>query len=360
MKKSLRFIMISVVLAVFVAACTNPTAAPESAPTPTTAPAASTTTAPVSTGGALSTVEIAKLIRPSVVHVQTEVVQFGFFMQPIPETGVGTGIIVDNQGNILTNNHVVDGAQKITVSLGDGRSFQAKLVGGDTSTDLAVIKIDADNLTPVRLGDSSQLQVGEDVVAIGHALDLPGGPTVSKGVVSALDRSIQEDAQTTIDGLIQTDAAINPGNSGGPLVSSRGEVIGINSAISTQGVGIGFAININDAKQVMSQLLSKGMVERGFLGIVHVNVTSSVAQSLGLPVDYGVLINSVTKGGPAEKAGLKAKDVITKLGDTDLKTTADLIRYLTLHKPGESVGITYYRGSTKGNVQVTLGSRPTQ
>ncbi len=346
------------VLAVLVAACTE-TATPTPASTP--APTATETSTSVVTSiqtSVLTTVEIAKLLRTSVVHIQTEVVQLDFFMQPVPQTGVGTGVILDEQGHILTNNHVVEGAEKITVALADERSFEAMLVGSDLFTDLAVIKIDAGNLRPAKLGDSSELQVGEDVVAIGHALDLPGGPTVSKGVISALDRSIQEDAQTTIDGLIQTDAAINPGNSGGPLVNNRGEVVGINTAIIQQSQGIGFAININDAKLVLRQLLDNGFVERGFLGIVHLNVTPAIASSLGLPVEYGVAVSSVSMGTPADRAGLKAEDIIVKLGDSELKNTADLIRFLTLHQPGETIDMVYYRGSAKRVGKVTLGSRP--
>jgi len=341
---------LALALTLFLAACTQ-----SSTPTPVPSPTAAPTAAP---NPLLSTVEIARLLRPSVVHIQTEVVQLDFFMQPVPMSGVGTGIILDTQGHILTNNHVVEGANKIIVSLSDSRSFDARVVGLDPLMDLAVILIDADDLTPARLGDSSRLQVGEDVVAIGHALDLPGGPTVSKGVVSALDRSIQADPQSTMDGLIQIDAAINPGNSGGPLVNERGEVVGINTAIIPESRGIGFAINIDDAKLVIVQLMEKGFVERAYMGIVQLNITPGMAKNFNLPVDYGVGINSVISGTPAERVGLREGDILVEIGDQPLKNTADLIRFLTAHKPGETVNIIYFRDGIRRTGQITLGARP--
>ena len=185
----------------------------------------------IPTAQELTTVEVVKILTPSGVQVVTEVLVMGLSNQPTPSTGVGTGVVLDVEGHILTNNHVVADAQKITVTLSDGRSLGAEIVGGDPNTDLAIIRISADGLVPARMGTSSELQVGEDVIAIGHALGLPGGPTVSKGVVSALGRSINSDQRTTIVDLIQTDASINPGNSGGALVNTRAEVIGINTAI---------------------------------------------------------------------------------------------------------------------------------
>lgn len=306
----------------------------------------------------LTTVNVVKILSPSVVQVQTEAATIGFFGQPVPETGVGTGIIVDSSGHILTNNHVVQSARQITVSLSTGQSFKAQIIGTDPSTDLAVIKIEATGLQPAKLGDSSVLQVGEDVIAIGHALGLPGGPTVSTGVVSALDRSIQVDRQSTADGLIQTDAAINPGNSGGPLANHRGEVIGVNTAIIPQSQGIGFAININDAKFVMAHLIEKGIVERAFLGIAHVNVTPAIAQNMGLSLEGGVGIVQVVPGSGAERAGLREGDILVKMGDQELKSPADLLRFLSKHKAGETVEISYYRSTTRRTGQVTLGTRP--
>ncbi len=223
----------------------------------------------------LTTPEAVKILTPSIVQVVTETLSMNMFNQPIPNRGVGTGIVLNTEGHVLTNNHVVDGAQRITVIFADGDSRVAEIVGRDFQTDLAVIQVEPDGLAlrPVKLGVSAELQVGEDVIAIGHALGLAGGPTVSKGVVSALGRSIDTDASTTIVDLIQTDAEINPGNSGGALANSRAEVIGINTAIIQSGRGIGFAINIDDAKLVLTQLMDKGYVDRGFVGISPINVT---------------------------------------------------------------------------------------
>lgn len=306
----------------------------------------------------LTTVEVVKRLRPSVVHVATEVVTLGFFNQPIPARGVGTGIILDPQGHILTNEHVIRGARRIVVTTSDGQSYPAEVVGTDFSTDLAVLKIDAEGLTPAPLGDSDALQVGEDVVAIGHALDLPGGPTVSKGVVSALGRSIETDTQTTIVDLIQTDASINPGNSGGPLVNLRGEVVGINTAIIEVGRGIGFAININDAKAVARQLIEKGFVERGFMGITPLNVTPGMASRFGLAVGRGILVVRVIPGTAADKAGLQQGDVIVRMGGQDIANTGELSKFLMEHPPGEKVEVVFYRGERRMAVEVTLGERP--
>ena len=306
----------------------------------------------------LTTVEVVKLLSPSVVQVQTEAARMDMFGQPVPATGVGTGIIVDTEGHILTNNHVVQDAQRITVSLSNGQSFDAEIVGTDPLTDLAVVRISGRGLQPAKLGDSSALQVGEDVVAIGHALGLPGGPTVSTGVVSALNRSIQADPQTTMDGLIQTDSAINPGNSGGPLVNHRGEVVGINTAIIPQSQGIGFAININDAKFVMAQLIDEGFVERAFLGIVHVDITPAIAKNMGLTIERGVGVLEVVPGSGADEAGLTEGDILVKIGDQVLESTADLLRFLSKHKAGETLAITYYRDQAHHASVVTLGTRP--
>ena len=216
---------------------------------------------------ALSTVEVVKILKPSVVQIVTEISAMGAVNQPAPSRGVGTGIIMDEEGHILTNNHVIRGAQSIMVTLNNGDSFPAELIGGDANTDTAVIKIDAGGLQPAILGRSADLEVGAEVIAIGHALGLPGGPTVSKGVVSALGRSIDVDPRITMVDLIQTDASINPGNSGGPLANARAEVIGINTAVIPGSQGIGFAINIDDAQFIAEQLLARGYVDRGFLGI---------------------------------------------------------------------------------------------
>ncbi len=309
-------------------------------------------------GETLTTVEVVKILTPSVVQIVTEGLAMGFVNQPVPSMGVGTGIILDQQGHILTNNHVIAGAQRVTVTLSSGDSFTARVVGGDASTDTAVIRIEADGLQPAKLGRSSDLQVGEDVIGIGHALGLPGGPTVSKGVVSALGRSIQVDAQTTIVDLIQTDAAINPGNSGGPLVTTRAEVIGMNTAGILGSQGISFAINIDDAQIVVAQLKERGYVDRGFLGISPANLSPSLANLAGVPVTEGILLVQVIPDSPAAKAGLQAEDVIVQLGDEPIRNTGELSKFLIAHPPGESVSVLYFRRGSQRSTRVILGERP--
>lgn len=308
----------------------------------------------------LSTPEVVKILTPSVVQVATEVVTLGFINQPVPSQGVGTGVILDTTGHIMTNNHVVEGAQRITVTLASGETLPAEVVGADFQTDLAVIRIDPGNteLQPARLGSASELLVGQDVIAIGHALGLPGGPTVSKGVISALNRSIDIDPQNTSIDLIQTDAEINPGNSGGPLVSSSAEVIGINTAIIQSGRGIGFAINVDDARVVVEQLIESGFVERGFIGISPMNVSPSLAARFNLPLEEGILVTRVIPGSAAARAGLRPEDIIIQLGDTPIFNTGEMSRFLMDHQPGEIVKIVYYRGDMRIEDRVTLGGRP--
>jgi S1-C subfamily serine protease len=353
-------------VAVVAVACGGDGAGPTQTASPTATVIASATASPgaVATPSGeripLTTAEIVRLLRPSVVHILIEGTTFSVFGQPIPTEGVGTGVIIDDEGHIVTNNHVVfiNGerpAQKITVTLSDGRQFQASLVGGDRPTDLAVLKIDADNLTPATLGDTAQLQVGDDVVAIGHALDLPGGPTVTRGVVSAKERLIQEDPYM-IPGAIQTDAPINPGNSGGPLVNMYGEVVGITTqVIRGTAEGIGFAISIDTAKPTVQELIDKGWVERGYLGINLINITPSIAEEFDLPVDNGVGIGFVQDGSPADRAGLRAGDIIVRAAGEEIKNSGDLLKVFTEHRAGDTVTIEYYRDGDLQEEQVTLG-----
>lgn len=309
---------------------------------------------------ALSTVDVVKILTPSVVHILTEISGMRSFNQAVPSQGVGTGIILDEQGNILTNNHVIADAQAITVTLNNGESFPAQIIGRDANTDLAVVRIEADNLQPATLGRSADLQVGEDVIAVGHALGLPGGPTVSKGVVSAIGRSIDVDAQTTMVDLIQTDASINPGNSGGPLSNAGGEVIGINSAGIPSSQNIGFAINIDDAQIVVTQLLESGFVNRGFLGITPISLSPSLASQVDVPADRGVLVVRVAEGTPADMAGLLAEDVIVQIGGESISNTGELSKFLAIHPPGETVDVGILRGNEQLTLQLTLGERPRQ
>jgi S1-C subfamily serine protease len=306
----------------------------------------------------LSTVGVVKALAPSVVQIVTEARAMDMFNQPVPSRGVGTGIILDGRGHILTNNHVITGAQRITVTLSNGESFPAQKVGGDALTDVAVIRIDAAGVQAAMLGRSSDLQVGQEVIAIGHALGLTGGPTVSKGVVSALGRSIDTSPRNTMVDLIQTDAAINPGNSGGPLANTRGEIIGMNTAVIQGGQGIGFAINIDDAKIVAAQLMERGYVERGFLGIAPFNMSLGLADQLGVPVTEGILLVRVVPDSGAAKAGLSEEDVIVQMGGEPIRNTGDLSKFMIDNLPGETVTIVFFRGTDRKTTQATLGELP--
>ncbi len=308
--------------------------------------------------GIMTTVEAVRALGPSVVQISADTAVISLYNQIVPQTGVGSGIIIDKLGNILTNNHVVEGADLVTVTLNDGRSYPATLVGSDNITDLAVIKISAAKLVPAKFGRSADLQVGEDVIAVGHALGLKGGPTVSKGVVSALERTIQTDAQRAMVDLIQTDASINPGNSGGPLANSKGEVIGINTAIIDDSNGIGFAINIDDAHVVVDQILASGTVLRGFLGITPFNVTDSIREQINLPVADGVIIASVVTGFPAEKSGLQREDVIVMLNEVSKENAGDLSKFRLDNPPGSEVQVRFYRNGELQTMVIVLADKP--
>jgi serine protease Do len=332
------------------------------APAATASPtSASPTAVPTRSGAPLSVPDIVRLLRPSVVRIQTEGASLDILGRPVPTGGVGTGVIIDQEGHIVTNDHVVSLdsglASRVTVTLSDDRAVSAQIVGTDAPTDLAVLKIDATNLTPAALGDVSDLQVGEEVVAIGYALDLPGGPTVTKGVVSAKGRIIQE-APYSISDAIQTDASINPGNSGGPLVDDYGEVVGIDTAIISTAQNIGFAISIDLAKPLVQEIIQNGFVSRGFLGINVVDVTPSVAASFDLPVDKGIGVADVTSGSPADGAGLRVGDIIVRLGDLTINNSGDLVQALTKYRAGDTVTAVFYRDNQQQETQVTLTQRP--
>jgi S1-C subfamily serine protease len=341
-------------------ATVTPAATPDATAAGT--PAATASATPAVSGAPLSTQEIVRRLRPSVVHILTEGASLNVFGETQPTQGVGTGIIIDSQGHIVTNNHVVSldtnqPAQRITVTLSDGRKLSANLVGGDEPTDLAVLQIAVEDVTPAVLGDASRLEVGEEVVAIGHALNLPGGPTVTRGVVSAKDRLIQEDPYM-IPGAIQTDAAINPGNSGGPLVNAAAEVVGITTqVIRGSAEGLGFAISIDTAKPIIEELIATGRVERGVLGIRLINITPEIAEEFDLPVESGVGIGPIDPAGPAAQAGLQTGDILVRIAGEDVNNSGDLIRILTEHKGGETVKVEYYRDSQRLEVDVTLGSQ---
>ncbi len=302
------------------------------------------------------TTDIVNELKHSVVQITTESLSTSVFRQPIPRTGVGTGVIVTPDGHILTNNHVVDGSQSVTVTLSNKESFPAIIIGQDQPTDLAIIRIPATNLKPATLGHAYKTQVGEDVIAIGHALGLRGGPTVSKGVISALNRSIDINPQTTIVGLLQTDTSINHGNSGGPLVNKEAKVIGINTAIIESGRGIGFAINIDESKIIIDQLIENGYVKRGFLGITPFNLTPNLASRFNMPVTQGVIIADITSpNSPAFSAGLRQEDIIIQLGDSQIGNTGELSKFLLSHQFGDSVSVTYLRKGKRLETVISLG-----
>ena len=355
-----------------------------SAPTASRSPTAATATASpapagvapleaqtAASGFAVAIRDVAGRVRPSVVQITSEQIRLDQFNQPFTvPAGVGSGVIYDAQGHVLTNNHVVEGAQRLLISLPDGRSASGKLVGRDPLTDLAVVQISVGNLPVAELGDSGKLQVGDWVVAIGNALALPGGPTVTAGVVSALGRTIQEPAGPTggagpfLFDVIQTDAPINPGNSGGPLVNLQGQVVGINTLVAGQaepGVpaqGIGFAIAINTAKPIADQLVATGRAVHPYLGIGYVPLSPAIAAQLGIPYREGAVVVRVAADSPAAQAGLRQGDVITEIDGTPLKTDSALAQIVNSHKPGDTLTLSVVRGNQRLTVTVKLGETP--
>ena len=306
----------------------------------------------------------------SVVNVTSKAVAFDFFYGLVPQEGQGSGFIIDKDGHVLTNYHVIADARTVEVTLHNRKKYRATVVGTDRSHDLAIIQIKAPELQPMTLGDSRNLQVGQKVYAIGNPFGLSG--TLTSGIVSSI-RSVQEPDGVTIDEAIQTDAAINPGNSGGPLLNSHGEVIGINTMIASnvgQNAGIGFAIPVNTAKAVLNDLLTLGRVRRPALGVVTLPISPDIADELGLPADSGLLIIRVVSGGAAERAGLRGGSERAYLGNMPIMVGGDLIvaidgqevqdqqelsRIMNSHRAGDSVKITIYRGKRKMDIDVTLG-----
>ena len=282
-------------------------------------------------------------VLPAVVSITTRQIATNQFNQPVPTRGLGSGFIVDRSGYILTNNHVVDGAEEIKVTLTDERRFRAVLVGSDRFTDLAVLKIEARNLPTVELADSSRLAVGQPVVAIGSPLWIEGGPTVTAGVVSALGRSMEEPGLPILHNLIQTDAAINAGNSGGPLLNLAGRVVGINTAIIPAAHGIGFAISANVARPVLRGLIATGRIVRPTLDLAAVSVTPQVAYANDLPMDRGALVTRVDEHSLAAAAGVREGDVITAVGGQSVKDLHHLHEAVQRHRIGEPVDLTVWR-----------------
>jgi serine protease Do len=313
------------------------------------------------TGITLSKTDLVAELSTAVVSITTQGVGYNMFYQPVPESGAASGVIIDPKGYIVTNNHVVSGASTLTVTLSDGRSFTAAKWAGDESTDLAVVQIETDNDLPYAhfLSNSLEnLSLLDDVVAVGNALALPGGPTWTQGVVSYLGRSIEESNNVVLNDLIQTDAAINAGNSGGPLVNMAGQVVGINTAIASNAENIGFAISTDTAIDTVYSLVTKGAESSAWLGVNTLTVTKSVKTQYGLSVDSGALVASVYSGSAAATAGLRSYDVIIKIDDTDIATSEELATAIQKHSPGDQVTITYMRGQNTLTATATLGQKP--
>jgi serine protease DegQ len=327
-----------------------------------------------------SLAEAAKVSSPAVVNIFTSKVNkkkpskkgvphqnepwFQFFFgdqapNEEPSSSLGSGVIVSPQGIILTNHHVIEGADEIEVAFADGRKRNAKLIGSDPETDIAVLKIDATDLpSPITLGKMESVQVGDVVLAIGNPFGV--GQTVTSGIVSALGRN--QLGINTFENFIQTDAAINPGNSGGALVDTKGNLIGINTAIYSRSggnMGIGFAIPINTAKQVMESILTNGSVTRGWIGVEPQNLSKELAESLNLPKDItGVLISGVLEGGPADKAGIKPGDVLTKVNGQKVDDVVTLLNRIAQTNPGDETKVVLLRKGKEITLKVQVGKRP--
>ncbi|HEY1994181.1 MAG TPA: trypsin-like peptidase domain-containing protein [Edaphobacter sp.] len=317
-------------------------------------------------------IAVYKKALPSVVNILSTAVAFDFFYGPVPQQGQGSGFILDKQGHILTNNHVIDNAQKVEVTLSDKHKYKATVVGVDKGHDLALLQINnAPDLQPATLAESTSLTVGQRVYAIGNPFGLSG--TMTRGIISAI-RSIRGPNNSPIEDAIQTDAAVNPGNSGGPLLNSRGEVIGVTTLIANNGAdqssGIGFAIPINTAKAVIADFAKYGRIRRPSLDISSLAIGPDIAEQIGLPADYGVLIQRVLPGGAAEKAGLhggsqragylgnmpvmSGGDLIIAMDGQEIANTQDLAAAMNSHKADDEVTLTVFRGRRKMDVKVKL------
>jgi S1-C subfamily serine protease len=304
-------------------------------------------------------------VEPAVVAVRTRSLSQDSFFQVVPEQGAGTGMIVSADGDVLTNAHVVENATDIKVTVDrENKTHDAVLVGSDPTADVALIHIQGvSNLPTVKFGRSANLRVGDAVVAIGNALNLPGGPTVTAGIVSALDRTLDAEGER-LEHMIQTDAAVNPGNSGGPLVNADGEVIGMNTAIAapSTATNIGFAISMDTARPISEDLKKGGGKVRAttFLGVTSVTLTDDVRQRFGIKATKGALVYTVNPGTPADSGGLRPGDVITSLGGDGITSSDDLGAAVRKHKPGDKVDVKFERNGNEQTASVTLGSRGAQ
>jgi S1-C subfamily serine protease len=354
----LKFFVSLIMLALLVSACTTaatPASPPTTTPTPTTT--AQPTPIPTEPSYLPNIADIVEKVKPAVVYISVEYLQTSPFFQTIA-TKSGSGVILSANGHILTNYHVISDARNIEVALPDyDQTYQAKIVGTDPLSDLAVIKIEGQSFPTAQFGDPARLRIGDWVIAIGNALGLEGGPSVTLGIVSNLERTFTIDETAYYD-VIQTDAAINPGNSGGPLVDLEGKVVGINTFIISGAENIGFAVSANTARRVYEDLIQYGHVIRPYLGITLRDLTPALASQLGLATSKGVLVSYIAPNGPADKAGIKVNDVITSFQNQKVSDASHLIKLLWQYKVGDKVKITFWRGNTEKEVFVTLAERP--
>ncbi|MHB8105724.1 MAG: S1C family serine protease [Dehalococcoidales bacterium] len=349
----LPFIVVMVLGATLLTGCITIASPSTSTPTSTTTPVTaineswSPPTNSGTSGQLVSIADVVALVKPSVVAIDTEITSYDIFNRPYTEQGAGSGWIIDSNGIIVTNNHVVEGAKTITVTTDNGTSYKANMssVFIDSLNDLAIIKIDAKNLPALKPGISSKMRIGDWVIAIGNALGQ--GTRATDGIISRKGVSLDVDQNQTLYDLIETSAAINPGNSGGPLVNMNGEVIGITSAkISSVGVeGMGYAISIDTALPIIEELVNKGYVTRPYLGVSLYTVDQLAISQLKLHVDKGVLVTEIAAGSPADIAGLKLYDVIVSIGGTSVSTVGELTKILQSAIIGSPLEIKYWRGS---------------
>jgi S1-C subfamily serine protease len=326
---------------------------------------------PAYTAEETNRIAVYKRTLPSVVNVTSSALAFDFFYGIVPQSGQGSGFILSRDGRILTNYHVIENAQKVEVTLSDKHKYRAQVVLQDQAHDLALLQISAPNLTPAVLSESRDLQIGQNVYAIGNPFGLTG--TMTTGIISSI-RSVREPQGATIENALQTDAAINPGNSGGPLLNSRGEVIGMNTLIATGGAeqssGIGFAIPVDTIKAVLADYTKYGRVRRPSLGIASLAIGPDISGQIGLPADYGVLVQKVIPGGAAERAGLRGGneqvlmgntpiylggDLIVAIDDDRVTSPQDISEIMDHHQAGDTVTVTFYRGQRKMTAKLTLG-----
>ncbi len=301
--------------------------------------------------------DIIEKVSKSVVNISTVKLVHNIFYQAVPVGGMGSGTIIDENGLILTNNHVVGGAEKINVTLWNNQVLEGTIAGSCAIHDIAVVKVGSKGLVSAQMGDSDKLRVGQHVYAIGNPFGLAGGPSVTSGVVSAINRTIESE-RGLIENLVQTDASINPGNSGGPLVDMTGRVIAINTAIIPYAQGIGFAIPINSAKSCTNDIVTQGATTKPWLGIVGLSISPQIAHYYGLPVDHGVLVTKVAQGSPAEEAGMADGDVILEIGGAETRRIEELVAEIHKRRVGDSVRIFALRDGREHFFELRLSEAP--